>query len=347
MTASSNPNSKTVANHIVPVSSAITFNLIGTFYWKAVYAGDANNNGNSSPCVPLSVEKSTGTMTLAITPTISPMKAGGTATARGTITSATSTASGSIVYTVYSDSACTAVLTATGNPSTKTVTNRSAGTSAKITIPVAGTVYWRAVYGGDANNEGESSACVELTVTGGSLTASIASAQLSPVAYSTTERSNTGVLVLTVTDQRGTADGWSVSLSVSDFTYSGVSPVAADIPAASFSITSAQGPTVVRGQVINPTDGPYVPSSGATGPLDETLVVLVAEPGAGAGEYQQSLNVTLVIPAESQSGTYTAVIQTTTSSAPLGHRSAIRRVSPTRSSPRRFSWPIPFALPDM
>src|SRR5262249_22319321 len=144
----------------------------------------------------------------------------------------------------------------------------------------------------------------------------IASAQLSPVTYSGTQRSNNGTLVLTVTDQRGTADGWTVTVTVSDFTYSGPSPVAANIPASSFSVTSAHTPTVTRGQTIDVTGGPYVPSSGATGSLDQTLVVLVAEEGAGAGEYQQTLDVTLVIPAQSQTGTYTAVIQTMTSAAP-------------------------------
>ena len=35
---------------IVPNSPAATFNSAGTFYWQAVYSGDANNNGASSPC---------------------------------------------------------------------------------------------------------------------------------------------------------------------------------------------------------------------------------------------------------------------------------------------------------
>ena len=38
------------ASGIVPNSSAATFNSAGTYYWQAVYSGDANNNGTSSPC---------------------------------------------------------------------------------------------------------------------------------------------------------------------------------------------------------------------------------------------------------------------------------------------------------
>src|SRR5262249_60960494 len=36
--------------HIVPDSDPVTFNQAGTFYWQAVYTGDANNNGATSAC---------------------------------------------------------------------------------------------------------------------------------------------------------------------------------------------------------------------------------------------------------------------------------------------------------
>ena len=38
------------ASGIVPNSSTATFNSAGTYYWQAVYSGDTNNNGASSPC---------------------------------------------------------------------------------------------------------------------------------------------------------------------------------------------------------------------------------------------------------------------------------------------------------
>ena len=38
------------ASGVVPNSSTVTFNSAGTYYWQAVYSGDTNNNGASSPC---------------------------------------------------------------------------------------------------------------------------------------------------------------------------------------------------------------------------------------------------------------------------------------------------------
>jgi hypothetical protein len=40
----------TVTNGVVPDSNPITFNSAGTFYWQAVYSGDAKNSGATSVC---------------------------------------------------------------------------------------------------------------------------------------------------------------------------------------------------------------------------------------------------------------------------------------------------------
>ena len=45
----------------VPNSSTVTFNTAGTYYWQAVYSGDANNNGASSPCTATNNEQLTVT----------------------------------------------------------------------------------------------------------------------------------------------------------------------------------------------------------------------------------------------------------------------------------------------
>src|SRR5258708_30487834 len=47
---SGQPAAVTVTNHTVPDSADVTFNTAGTYYFQAVYSGDANNNGNSSAC---------------------------------------------------------------------------------------------------------------------------------------------------------------------------------------------------------------------------------------------------------------------------------------------------------
>src|SRR5438445_13751402 len=41
---------KTVTNGGVPNSDGVTFNAAGTYYWQAIYSGDANNNGATSTC---------------------------------------------------------------------------------------------------------------------------------------------------------------------------------------------------------------------------------------------------------------------------------------------------------
>src|SRR5262249_58211186 len=40
----------TVGAGVVPDSNGLQFNSAGTFYWQAVYSGDANNTGATSTC---------------------------------------------------------------------------------------------------------------------------------------------------------------------------------------------------------------------------------------------------------------------------------------------------------
>ena len=46
---------RTVTNAIVPASDSVLFSNAGTYYWKAVYSGDANNSAATSSCLALSV----------------------------------------------------------------------------------------------------------------------------------------------------------------------------------------------------------------------------------------------------------------------------------------------------
>ncbi|GAA5191493.1 hypothetical protein GCM10023346_11240 [Arthrobacter gyeryongensis] len=72
------------------------------------------------------------------------------------LTGATSTAGGTVTYTVYSDTACTAGARDAG---TVTVTNGIVPDSNALTFNTAGDFYWQAVYSGDANNNGATSVC--------------------------------------------------------------------------------------------------------------------------------------------------------------------------------------------
>jgi hypothetical protein len=152
---------KTVSSGVVPDSNAITLNTAGTFYWQAVYSGDANNNGATSPCT--SEVLVVGKNSPSISTTLSGTSVGiGTAVHdSSTLSGATAGAGGSVSYTVYSDTACTLGAQDAG---TKTVSSGVVPDSNAITFNTAGTFYWQAVYSGDANNNGATSACTSEVV---------------------------------------------------------------------------------------------------------------------------------------------------------------------------------------
>lgn len=145
-------------------------------------------------------------------------------------------------------------------------------------------------------------------------TASVASLTLAPVTSSHVAQTSTGTMTLTVTDSLPSL-GWNVTILSSAFVYSG-SFGGTSIPAANFSITMAATPVRVLGQAIDPTGGPKVPSSGATGALDVARKTIQAELAFGVGTYTQVLGVSLVVPADSRAGTYTASLTVTAAAAP-------------------------------
>jgi hypothetical protein len=149
----------------------------------------------------------------------------------------------------------------------------------------------------------------------GSLTAAVADASMQSVAYSNTAGSTTGSLLLSVSDPRGTSEGWNVTVQSTDFVWGGSGNANAhDIPATGFAITSVGSPVMTAGQVVG-TGGPRA-ESGAVASLDQARMTISADAGYGSGNYTQTLPVSLVIPAMSQAGTYTATLTVQTASAP-------------------------------
>ncbi|HET9109449.1 MAG TPA: hypothetical protein VFN78_01365, partial [Ktedonobacterales bacterium] len=143
----------TVTNGTVPDSNAITFNSAGTYYWQAVYSGDAKNNGATSIC---------GTEVLTVN-----KNAPGINTAQtllpndsATISGATSNAGGTITFSLFGpgDATCsgTAAYTETVNVSGNGSYNTS---NTKFLASAVGTWRWLVVYSGDGNNQGTTSAC--------------------------------------------------------------------------------------------------------------------------------------------------------------------------------------------
>ncbi len=149
----------TVSNAVVPDSTMLTFPTAGTYYWQASYSGDGANTTATSACNELDVIKTSPTVRLSLSAgTISP---GGTAFANATLTKETSTAGGTVTYTVYTDSACTTNPRQAGGG---TVTMGVVPASNTLTFPTAGTVYWQAAYSGDGANAPATSTCVPLKV---------------------------------------------------------------------------------------------------------------------------------------------------------------------------------------
>ncbi len=151
---------------------------------------------------------------------------------------------------------------------------------------------------------------VTQVITGGVMNAFVDDLTLPAITFSNTNQTNTGTLNLTADDSSGSTSGWSVTMQSSPFNYSG-SNNGTNIPAANFSITSANPPVRVTGQAIDVTGGPKVPPTGATGTLDAARTVLHAEQNFGLGIYNQDIDVNLLIPGGSAIGTYTAFLTVT------------------------------------
>jgi len=153
---------KTVTNGVVPDSNAITFNSAGTFYWQAAYSGDPNNTSATSDCTSEQLVVNPNAPTIATLLSDTSVAIGAPVHDSSTLSGATATAGGTVIYTVYSDSSCT---TSVASGGTKTVTNGIVPDSDAVTFNSAGTFYWQAAYSGDANNDPATSACQSEIVT--------------------------------------------------------------------------------------------------------------------------------------------------------------------------------------
>jgi hypothetical protein len=147
------------------------------------------------------------------------------------------------------------------------------------------------------------------------LSASVANLALSAATFSHSSQSSSGTMVLTAADTAVVGLGWNVTIQASAFVYSGPNS-GSNIPAANFALTAANPPVRVSGQAIDATNGPKVPAASPVGPLNVARKVLQANALYGVGTYTQALDVTLTIPAQARTGTYTTTLTTTISLGP-------------------------------
>jgi uncharacterized repeat protein (TIGR01451 family) len=134
-----------------------TLNAAGQYSFQATYNGDGTYNASPpGGCEPLTVlPKSPAIATVLSASTVNH----GTAVHdTATLSGATSDASGTVTYSVYSDNECENKVADGG---TVNVTDGSVPNSNDVTLSAAGTYYWQASYSGDANNKAAISVCTD------------------------------------------------------------------------------------------------------------------------------------------------------------------------------------------
>ena len=135
-------------------SGSFVPSAVGTYYWTAVYNGDANNNAATSPC---NAPNESATLVKA-SPTISTEASPGGPVGTALTDTATLAAgfnpSGTVTFRLFRNNTCTTqVFTSTNNVS------GGSATSGSFTPSAPGTYFWTAAYNGDARNNAATSGC--------------------------------------------------------------------------------------------------------------------------------------------------------------------------------------------
>ena len=150
-------------------SANYTTSAAGTYHWIAHYSGDANNNALDGTCGTEGESSTVNKTVPSIGTTLSStsITAGGLIHDSASLTGATANAGGTVTYTVYTNSACSALSSNPAVNQTVTVASGAVPSSNSYTFPNAGTYYWQAAYSGDSNNAAATSPCTSevLTVT--------------------------------------------------------------------------------------------------------------------------------------------------------------------------------------
>ncbi len=149
-----------VTNGSVPALGPATFGP-GTYYWTMSYPGDSHNGASQAAC---GSEVENVTASTSMTTSLSGGAQTGTSVNVVNVTPVTdqatlgganaSSASGTLIYKVYSDNVCQDVVA----ESDVLVSGGSVPASSPVEVGL-GTYYWRAFYLGDAHNSASETAC--------------------------------------------------------------------------------------------------------------------------------------------------------------------------------------------
>ena len=146
---------------------------------------------------------------------------------------------------------------------------------------------------------------LKIDIAGGTLTMDNPTiATLSAQSLDGAVRSSAGKLgVIEVTDNRGTGSGWSVTLTVSDFTCCNNSFT---IPVNNLTIVPGSVQTIMGSATGVVSGNSYTFRS-----ADDIATILTANSNAGMGIYRINPDMTLVIPTNAFAGEYSATLTLT------------------------------------
>jgi SdrD B-like protein len=146
----------TVTDGSVPNSPDVTFQNAGTYYWAAIYSGDANNAPAASACDTELLVVNQAKPSISTTASASVVY-GGSLHDTAHLTGGSSNLTGKIVFKLYnaSDTTCATVLKTVETEVTK---GNGDYESPSVTVGV-GSYQWVAEYSGDANNVAATTTC--------------------------------------------------------------------------------------------------------------------------------------------------------------------------------------------
>jgi hypothetical protein len=153
----------TVSGESVPASSEEALEGGKTYYWQAHYGGDSKNAESTSPCTEILTVKAKTTLSTKLAgeskeaeglTVQAGSKVKDTATLSGTNSA---TATGKVLYKVYSDKECTVPVKEAGEVTLESGAKIPASTEEEL--EAGKTYYWQAIYKGDTLHQETTSTC--------------------------------------------------------------------------------------------------------------------------------------------------------------------------------------------
>jgi hypothetical protein len=165
-------------------------------------------------------------------------------------------------------------------------------------------------YAVDASVSSQETVDIVVTSTGALSVSITESEAFDDISYSFQDQAVSGQLTVLVTDQRGSAAGWTFNLRGSDFT-GGVTGANDSFPITGLALTHASTTRVAGNSDIRGITGYSLDSVQNTGQQ-----IVSAAPGSGNGQYDVLYDGVLTIPGDTLVDEYTATITVEVPSAP-------------------------------